>query len=143
MSDKFPWGAAEVGSWKETAPNPHVNLNGNAVNFGTGFPSRTFTAAAADTDVDFDSGDTCQVMIIDATNKANWVVYAGAAWVDAATDYLDLSSAMRQAHGGSIAVDALVNVWVIPPIGRFLPDAEGHFQGDLAQIGASGEWTVI
>ena len=58
MADKLPFLASEGGTWKTTSPNPHVDLNGSVVAFGTQ-PVQTFAAAAADTELDFDSGHTC------------------------------------------------------------------------------------
>lgn len=142
MSDKFPWMAAEVGTYSTSAPDPHIDLSGSAVNFGTTFPSRTFAAAAADTDVDFDDTDTCMVIVVDLNDKTTWAVYSGVPWNDAATDTLDLSSGTLLASNNTFSNSDSVNVWALAPLGRYLPDGEGEDEGDLVHVNASGEWIV-
>ena len=140
--DKLPVQAAEIGTYSTSAPDPHIDLSGSAVDFGTVMPTRTFADAAGDTSVDFNTGDTCQVMIVYISNKNIWAVYSGVTWTDAATDTLDLSTATLEASEGTLLNSYSVNCWALPPFGRYMPDTEGASQGDPAQVNASGNWTV-
>lgn len=107
MSDKLPFFAAETGTFKTTAPNPHVDLSGTSVSLGT-YPVHTFASAAADITLDFASGNTCTVTIW--VDTSNWARYEGAVWTDAATDTLDLSAATLMGTAGTISADAAVSV---------------------------------
>jgi hypothetical protein len=142
MSDKFPWMAAETGTYSTSAPDPHIDLDGTEINFGTVFPSRTFAAAAADSDVDFDDGDTCQITVVEISDKGVWAVYEGVPWADATPDTLDLSSGTKLAGEGVLTDSVAVNVWASPPKGRFMPDAEGKATGTTAQVNSSGAWVT-
>lgn len=117
MADKFPWLAAESGYYRTGAPNPHIDLDGIAVNFGSSYPSRTFAEAAADSGVDFDNGDTCQVLIVDTTSNATWAIYQAATWTDLTTDIIDLSAAILLASEGTLSAGTSVNVWANFPYG--------------------------
>jgi len=141
-SDKFPYFAAETGTYYTSAPNPHINLSGVAVNLGDLFAARTFAAAAADANVDFDNGDTCQVYIVEDGDPSNALIYAEAVWNDASPDNFDLSAATLKAAVGTISDGTAVVVIAQQPEGRALPDAEGAAQGSLAQVDASGDWTI-
>lgn len=136
MSDKFPYGAAETGT--KTASG--VDLSGTAVDLGANYPTRPFAAAAADTNVDFDSTDTCQVAIV--KDADNWLIYKRAVWTDAATDTIGTGTATLLAQEGTIANSDSVSVYAQDPEDRKLPDAEGAAQGSLTQVNASGEWVI-
>jgi len=137
MADKFPWLAAEGGTYSTTGPS--VDLDGTATNLGASYPTRTFAAAAADTDVDFDDGDTCQVLIV--KDSSNWAAYSGAAWNDLATDTITLGSATKQASEGTLSNSDAVEVYAQPPFSRYLPDPSGKSDGFMTQV-SSGEWTT-
>lgn len=107
MSDKFPFFAAESGTWKTTSPDPHIDLSGTALTLGT-YPAQTFKAAADDATLDFASTNTCTIVVWkDATN---WKRYEGAVWTDAATDTLDMSAATLMGAAGTISDDDSVSV---------------------------------
>lgn len=108
MAKKLPFFATESGTWRTTAPDPHIDLSGNAVALA-GYPVRTFAAAAADTDTDFASGDSIAVLVV--IDAANWARYSGVVWTDASPDVLDFSNATLEADGGTIPADAGVSVY--------------------------------
>lgn len=106
MADKFPFFAGETGTYKTTAPDPHVELSGTVLNLGT-LPVHTFAAAAADTTLDFASTDTCTVTIW--KDASNWARYEGAVWTDGSPDTLDLSAATLMGAAGTLAGDDAVS----------------------------------
>jgi hypothetical protein len=113
MADKLPFFAAESGTWKTTSPNPHIDLSGTALTFGT-YPTQTFAAAAADATLDFATTNTCTIVAwVDASN---WRRYEGAVWTDAAPDTLGLSAATLMGAAGTISADAAVSVVASLPI---------------------------
>jgi hypothetical protein len=106
MADKFPYFAAETGTYSTTGPS--VNLSGTAASLGT-YPVRTFAAAAADTSIDFDSTHTCSVVIVkDATNYKR---YTGAVWTDATPDTIGLATATLEGSAGTISNSDVVTVY--------------------------------
>lgn len=142
-SDKFPYFAAEAGIYRTTVPNPHVDLSGEALQLGSLFASRTFAATAADTGVDFDDGDSCQVYIVEEANNANAAIYAGAIWNAGTPDIIDLSTATLKAAIGTLVTGVGVIVLVQQPEGRALPDAEGLTVGTMVQADGSGDWVTV
>lgn len=115
MVDKLPYFAAETGTYSTSAPNPHIDLDGTAVDFGAKIPTRTFASAASDSNVDFSSSDTCQVTISQQTDNSNFAEYSGVVWTDASPDTLDLSSATLEASGGTLSNSDNVHVWAVMP----------------------------
>ena len=142
MSDKMPMVAAETGTYLTSAPSPHVNLSGTAVNLGTIMPSRTFTQAAADASLDFDSGDTCQVMVVNQADNSVFAVYENTTWTAGSPDMLDFSGASLVSSEGTLTNSDAVNCWAQVPYDRVMPDAEGVSQGRPPQADGSGDWTV-
>jgi hypothetical protein len=107
MADKFPFFAAESGTWRTTSPDPHIDLSGTALTLGT-YPAQTFKAAADDATLDFATTNTCTITAW--KDASNWKRYEGAVWTDAATDTLDLSAATLMGAAGSIANGDAVSV---------------------------------
>lgn len=140
MADKFPWMAAEDGYYRTTAPNPHVDLSATAIDFGSGYPSRTFAAAAADANLDFDTTETCTVIIISTSNSANWAIYEAVTWNDSATDYLDLSVGTQAAGGGTLSNGDPIRVWAIPPVDAYVPVPTSLVLGQSIEADGAGNW---
>jgi hypothetical protein len=110
VSDTLPFFAAETGTYSSTGPV--VSLSGSAPSLGT-YPVRTFAAAAADTTIAFDSGNTCTVVI--AKDASNYKRYTGAVWTDASPDTIGLSTATLEGSAGTISdSDALTVYGVLP-----------------------------
>lgn len=106
MADTFPYFAAETGTYSTTGPT--VSLSGSAPSLGT-YPVRTFAAAAADTTVAFDSGNTCTVVIV--KDASNYKRYTGAVWTDASPDTIGLSAAVLEGSAGTLGNSDAVTVY--------------------------------
>jgi len=109
MADKLIYGCVESGTYRTSAPNPHIDLAGALSGYGI---RKTFGSSLVD-------GDTVTVTVRAAEDS--WAVYSGAAFLSGSPDILDLSSSTLLASSGTLSGGAAVSVMALGPDPRQFP----------------------
>jgi hypothetical protein len=109
MADKLIYGCVESGTYRTTAPSPHIDLAGALSGYGI---RKTFGSSLID-------GDTVTVTI--RATEDSWAVYSGAAFLSGSPDILDLSSATLLASSGTVSDGTAIGVMALGPDQRQFP----------------------
>jgi hypothetical protein len=133
MAERDIIGCIEEGTYRVSAPNPHVDLAGT---FPAGYPvARTFADGIAD-------ADETAITVYDASSHLNWASYTGAVFSSGTPDVIDLTGASLLASAGTLSADMLVVVLCIDPVVDVPDDLNPRLRNAGAWV-ASGDAALL
>ena len=104
MADVTVYGRVEYGTWKTSAPSPHVDLAGTKPG---GYAIEALFVDA------MSNGEKCTVTV--RYDRSNWAVYAGAEFATGSPNSFDLSGATLVDSSGTFSNEQTVEVIGIGP----------------------------